>query len=79
MCQSKKYQAPESVFWNRYCSRKSEVDSYMNQKDEIISKPAMPIDMWSLGCVLLELFSGEQLFSSISLQDLNQAVGILCM
>ena len=82
MCQSKKYEAPESIIWNEYCARRKDllsVSAYVDREKENISKPGLPIDIWSLGCVLLELYTSEQPFSSVSLKDLNQRVSTSCI
>ncbi len=56
LCQSKGYEPPESIAWNERLSSNEENSSAMR-------KPSFASDMWSLGCVLVEVFTGKKLFS----------------
>lgn len=83
MCQSKGYDAPESILWNKFCLHKNgllsshEFAKDFDDKDAEchVTHPSVSIDMWSLGCILVELYCGEKLFSSsIDFNNLSQEV-----
>ena len=84
MCQSKGYEAPESILWNKFCMQKNGLLSWQEFTTSFGDKdtegnathPSISIDMWSLGCILVELFCGEKLFSSIDIKNLRQEVSI---
>lgn len=57
--QSKGYQAPETIKWNRSCKS----DDSLDESTERPERPGPPSDVWSAGCIMAEFFTAKKLFS----------------
>nr|XP_027213234.1 serine/threonine-protein kinase Kist-like [Penaeus vannamei] len=66
--QSKGYQAPESIYWNK---KRTEISS---SDTPAVVRPGIPSDVWSAGCIVAEAIVGCQLFPSFCETNVNKAV-----
>ncbi|XP_037800492.1 serine/threonine-protein kinase Kist-like [Penaeus monodon] len=66
--QSKGYQAPESIYWNK---KRAEIGSC---DTPAVVRPGIPSDVWSAGCIVAEAIVGCQLFPSFCETNVNKAV-----
>ncbi|ELU10086.1 hypothetical protein CAPTEDRAFT_93191 [Capitella teleta] len=68
LIQSQGYRAPEVTTWNANRQKQVQIDLFSATTDEV--KPCSACDMWSVGCILVEMFSSSKLFTQNRLKEI---------